>query len=604
MPPHLLMSSAYSNTSNTTNNNSDEDRPCPSCRAPNSMRTDWAQGDRVCTSCGVVDDERLLDDRPDWKEFGEAEDIIKGLPSGARCGLVPVDESKYMGGLQPTGLSKRPFGAASFDAASEHIRTSLATTNRKMDSLVAKQHKRALKRAKLSRLIQRKQQHVVVVEEQTADDDYTIAPEHDQLVLHEEQEAERLYAALQGEKWSLDRALLLHSNSNTSNSNSTTERDDLLARLDAPLKRAASDLYMAYSILTRAAQRLELPLATVTRDATRAMCRYATHKDGLTVQGVSSRLSSSTSTTTTTKEAAAALTNYNKQKQMAALAAALLFLEARKHGHARLMKEVCASFSTTNNGDNDDKILQLELKTKHCGKAMNELRALFPEYMRASSVMSSSSSSTAAAAANPQHFVEHATRKLKLPPVATACIQALVVQECTTKPEGGSNNNKLLSTTCASVTLFITMVGTVMQRLAQQAAPYQSSSSSPPPPAKRLKTDHATTTTTSSRSATASFDLFAHPALDIKTYEMRQVWDAWSEQVSWNRSVADISQSCQVAQVALLEHFTTILYPKRAQLLSNLSTTTEQLLKNTPRAVVLLSQIPCASPLLNPQGTV
>lgn len=574
------------------------------------MRTDWAQGDRVCTSCGVVDEERLLDDRPEWKDFAETEDLLKGSNNNrARCGLVHNNDSKFLGGLQPTGLSKRPFGSLgdASSSSSSAIRKTLASTNRKMDFIMAKQHKRALKRAKLSRMIQKKYNNANAnvstdgaplqeLQDEMADNDNVVAPEHDQLVLQDEQEAERMYKALQAEKWSLDRALFLHGDEQQHHQNEE-ERNELLSRLDAALKRASSDLYMAYSILQQAAQRLELPVV-VTRHATNTLCHYATQKDGLTVKGVSSRLSSSSSTTNNKREAAA-LTQFNKQKQMAALAAALLFLEARKHGHARLLQQVCASFAYNNKDNNDSTTIpSISIKAKHCGKAMNELRVLFPDYMRSSTVMIPS---------DPNYFVEHATRKLKLPPVATACIQALVLllQQEEQQQEEGVMNQYKLSTTCASVTLFITMVGTVMQKLAQQAAPYQSTLS-PPPAAKRLKTGTTDNATTKAKSSSSSFDLFAHPALELQTYEMNQVWDAWSEQVSWNRSLADISQSHQVSQVALLDHYKTRLYPRRHDLLSHLMTIMKRNSSNNnkaPRAAVLLSQVvSCASPLLHPQG--
>jgi hypothetical protein len=167
---------------------------------------DWAQGDRVCTDCGVVDEQQLLDDRPEWRDFQDADDLVKGLPSGARSGLVAVDEAKYVGGLQPTGLSKRPFGNPIMGRGGKSaavIRKSLNTTNRKMDYMMEKQQSKALKRARLSRLIKKKQ----IVVEEGGDDD--IQPEHDQLLVQEEEDAQRVHATLYAEKWSLERAFLL-----------------------------------------------------------------------------------------------------------------------------------------------------------------------------------------------------------------------------------------------------------------------------------------------------------------------------------------------------------------------------------------------------------
>ena len=83
---------------------------CNNCHAVDQFYTDWAQGDRICTQCGVVDEEHLRETGPEWRDYNEVEDIVKGGPAVARCGMVPVDETKYVGGLQPTRLSSQCFG--------------------------------------------------------------------------------------------------------------------------------------------------------------------------------------------------------------------------------------------------------------------------------------------------------------------------------------------------------------------------------------------------------------------------------------------------------------------------------------------------------------
>src|SRR6478672_1321857 len=85
----------------------DESSCCRSCRTA-ALRVDWSQGDRICTFCGVVNEERLLDSRPEWIDYNDGgDDVVKDK---ARCGLVHVDESRYFGGLQPTCLSKYVHG--------------------------------------------------------------------------------------------------------------------------------------------------------------------------------------------------------------------------------------------------------------------------------------------------------------------------------------------------------------------------------------------------------------------------------------------------------------------------------------------------------------
>eukprot|EP00978_Attheya_sp_CCMP212_P048119 scaffold475162_cov67-Attheya_sp.AAC.1 len=84
---------------------------CGSCGS-DKLWVDWAAGDRVCTECGVVQEEHVREEGAEWKDFGEAEDLVKGAPSAARSGMVPVDETRYHGGLQPTTLSRQAFGGA------------------------------------------------------------------------------------------------------------------------------------------------------------------------------------------------------------------------------------------------------------------------------------------------------------------------------------------------------------------------------------------------------------------------------------------------------------------------------------------------------------
>lgn len=539
----------------------DEDRRCRNCQSQ-SLRVDWAQGDRVCTNCGVVDDQHLLDDRPEWKDFNDAEDIVKGLPSGARCGLVQVDEQKYAGGLQPTNISKEIFGTP-FEGSSA-VRRTLNVTNKKLDKMMCKNRTNALKQARISRLIEKKMKE--------RDENEAISPDHDELILQEEEDAQRAFEALHLEKWSLDRAILLHGTDDEQNiPDAPSNREELLSQLTQPLKRAASDLYKAYCILQKASRTLELPIRIV-QDATNSLCQFAARKDAISVKGVSSRLSSAHSS----KEACEKLREYNKHKQMASLASALLFFECRKHGQHRMMQDICKGFEGPSTSKEDGFI-----KIKHTSKAMKELRSLFPEYKRATTTLPESS------------LVEYVTRKLQLPPVATASIEVLVQklkerEECMKLP-----------TLCAAVILFVTTTGTVMKRLAEQAAPYESS-----------KSPGNQTTDDLTGSKPSSFDVFSHDAIpEDRAYEMRQMWDAWVEQMPWGRTIRDIEQCCNVDESILLNVYRTKIYPQRGELLSILQGYTSSTgngsnkLKSTPRAAVLLSNLLMASALLDKNGT-
>ncbi len=44
---------------------------CPTCKAQNRVIQDYAQGTRVCTSCGFVVEERFIDYSCEWNKFSD-----------------------------------------------------------------------------------------------------------------------------------------------------------------------------------------------------------------------------------------------------------------------------------------------------------------------------------------------------------------------------------------------------------------------------------------------------------------------------------------------------------------------------------------------------
>lgn len=65
---------------------------CLDCGYTNFI-LDWRGGDRVCSNCGLVAEERIIDDRPEWRNFSDSE------VDHARCGesveeIIPTDASK------------------------------------------------------------------------------------------------------------------------------------------------------------------------------------------------------------------------------------------------------------------------------------------------------------------------------------------------------------------------------------------------------------------------------------------------------------------------------------------------------------------------------
>lgn len=625
----------------------DEDRHCRSCHAQ-SLIVDWSAGDRVCTNCGVVDEDHIRDSRPEWREFNDADDLAKGLPSAARCGLVPVDESRYIGGLQPTTLSKTVFGGGS---GFNERRKRLFKTNQKMEYMIQKQHAKALRATKVSTKGRHGEEHQGF--------DGSVRPDHESLLLQEEEDAQRSRDALYAEKWSIERALLLHGHDQDA---STThgplhhgggqeEREDLVKRLDKPLLKASEELYRAYCMLQDASRKLHLP-DRVLHEATAVLCKYATRRDGILVKGVLSRMSSkSDSTILNEKEAAERLRAYNKLKQTGALGSALLFLTARKLGWTRSLPEVCSSFQPQQGGKD------AFVKPKHCSRAMNEVRALFPHYGQAPAAhphqQRTATTSSGGNADSIAGFVEHATRKLELPPVALASVRTLVQHFQKEQMETETKSVAKISTICASLSLFVSLAGASLQRLAQQTHNSDTimnqnskrrSVADSDKPSKRIKmewtkdaettndskaieqstllnrlfdedvvpTTAATHEVTPDRTETATgavepFDVFSHSAVEYQAsekrkYEMRRIWDAWNEQMPWYRSIGRIEQSCGVSRNSVLQFYKTRIFPRRQALLQVLQDNASSMSNDAPLASVLLKNIATAAPMMNSKG--
>ena len=164
----------------TTATDQQPTKNCRHCYSP-SLVLDWSQGDRICTTCGVVDEQHVRYDGPEWRDFTEDDGgAAAAAPhsASARAGLVPTDESRWLGGLQPTTLSRHPYGGAygagSGDVAAgeSRIRRRLLSANRKLDSMMEAKHKEQMEEARLARRVmarrRREAQHAMraaVVEE-------------------------------------------------------------------------------------------------------------------------------------------------------------------------------------------------------------------------------------------------------------------------------------------------------------------------------------------------------------------------------------------------------------------------------------------------------
>jgi hypothetical protein len=582
-----------------------------------------------------------MDDRPEWKDFNEAEDIIKGLPSKSRSGLVAVDETKYIGGLQPTILSKEAFGQNSGGYKMTKLRRQLKTTNKRLDHIMEKVHKRALQDAKLERRVRlkREAEHRVGggtspgVRPRPYDSHLEVRPEFDMIVLQEEENANKLHAAINADKWSLDRAIFLHGNSEDTRSVNQSQigesREELISNMDKTLRDASRDLYVAYSMINKALRRLRLPNRVVD-EVVHRLVRYATRRDGFTVKGVSSRLPNKKGKETKEEKKIAAmrLREYNKLKQMSSLGAAIIFLTARTLGWARTIAEICECFQPSLEHSNET----VFIKPKHCSSAMNEIKSYFPEYTRLptgndSESLLRDSDSTA-------NFADHFTRNLQLPPVAEACIRALLVHCKHEQRALGVNSGIKMSSLCAAITYFVCTVGAAMQKAANQAHVKTNTASRTKRSGQTMESsaekrnllekstegteddDDNDENSKSDDSESEPFDVFSHAAIvedqpEKLEYDMRRMWDAWAEQMTWSRTLLEIERSCKVSSNIVLNLFKSDMYPRRETLLGVLkaAVTTEQVsssecagsvssLRQTPLASILLAHISTAGALL------
>lgn len=267
--------------------------------------TDHAQGDVICTFCGVVQVESLLDTSPEWRDYA---DESTGNAK-ARCGMVPTDESRWVGGLEPTRLSAVPIGShthSSSSSSSHTIRQTLLRMQHRTDKFLQTRQKRAWEQAEVAvQIAQRKQQKkeasvdnaaattpadITEPEEQQqqrplfelvvedTDDDEVNNLELAEQVRHLQVQRKQMFA----EKWSLQRALLPQDESTDTAGIESMVRNKGAKKMTSKEKkifeRAAMQLREAYRALQKAAK--SLPLSDLENAAVR-LEKYAIQKDGL-----------------------------------------------------------------------------------------------------------------------------------------------------------------------------------------------------------------------------------------------------------------------------------------------------------------------------------
>ena len=600
-------------------------RRCRSCLSA-SLRVDWQAGDRVCTSCGLVDEEHLLDEGAEWRNFDEADDLVRNAHSGgaggARCGMVATNEQRWLGGLQPTSLSKYIYGGPT--RTSIGTRKKLVTANQRLDHIMEKRHKKDVKDAQLDVRIRKRKltKPVAGDDEEAAEELEPLHPGSNNLLVHEDDDGLVNASALYSDKWSMQRAIRLFGQAHEVQSFSQgsfdkeEEMEALRKGMDEVLTNAARDLYAAYTALLKAAKKLELP-DRVTNEALATLVKYAARRDGLSVRGVSSQLkqkkgksAKGAEMTAAEKCAMESLRNFNRLRQIGSLVAAIIFYTARNLSWPRALSQVCESVETPEELQ-DSRFLDVGngpfIKKKHCSKAMNEIKHLFPDFARTAVVPSAVTLDDAST----ESFVDHVTRKLRLPPVAEACIRAIVAhikdgQE--SSAESQSNRAKKRLVVCAASSYFVCQLGGVMQRLAQQASERNSSQSSPSFKKRRLGPDSSEVVKDKQTEGVSKDIMDSDDDEDDdliggeehRAYEQRRLWDAWKEQTNWSRSATEVEQVCGVPHSGMESFFKKSVYPKRGELLKLLSTQIggDSALGKVPLASVLLPQVTIAEPLL------
>jgi len=593
----LMSAAAYNATED------EEERRCRACFST-SIYTDWAAGDRVCTDCGRVDEEHLLDERPEWREFDD-----EAPTAPVRCGLVPNDEKQWIGGLQPTTLSKYVFGGAT--THSSRMRKTLIKCNQIIERKIEKRYAQERKDAQMDAQIRKRKRREEGLMGDDDNDDVDVKPKFEKFVLDEDDSALTRTAALYDEKWSLSRCLLLFGRpeeqiSITSDEHQTIE--DLRQNLDSVLTAASEQLYCAYSILIKTGRVLRLP-ESVLNDAANYLSGYAARKDSLAVRGVASQLKKDPAkkvSVETHKQAQRALRDYNCVKQYSSLSSALLFYTARRNGHPRPLAEVYRAIPSDTlkacphfEGTKGEPILKL----KHCSRAMSEVAKVFPDLAKnpANAVDPVCGASTQGGTVSSmdssslQNYVNHATKSLRLPPVAEACL--LILIQANPGPEK-------LPLRTASLTYFLGLVGKTMQKLASQSNPRKVPRRARSTEAAQAKDgaaengpDRTTADVDSSEGVRSDTNdgMLTSIAAEERAYEMQRVWSAWRDQTPWARSLVEISQATQVPAPQIRDHYKQQIHPERHVLLQRLAESRSDF---APMSSVLLPYISLAAPLI------
>jgi hypothetical protein len=441
--------------------------------------------------------------------------------SAARAGGI-VDETRWAGGLEPTSLGRvyNPSGSAGYNHPQlQGYRRQIGKMKRVVDKWVEKEFERQVEAGKVAIQIKEKRKASSTNDNNNKnaeheDEDWTEygTNEHEDIARQRMEEISKANALLVSEKWSLDRALLLHGESHEISSQYTSfdpmtgeqpkdiqsERERMNKRMDTSQRKASADLYCAYKIIQQALKNLHLCENIIfNNEIMRVMCKFADTKGSFRVKGVATALPNGVKNDVLLCEK---YYEYNKKRQMAALASATIFLECKKQGLGRSISEICSSFELPINCHNIDNLVSdVFISKKYLFNAKKEFESLLPDYVKSVSrpnVPSEKHTTSKSNSAKREQSIitnqiEYTTKKLNLPSIAAQIITKLVIH-CKDNILSdqfivGSKYNALI----ASVIYLVCDAAATMKRLSKAAINKQEVKE-----AKQIKKEHGSSSNT------------------------------------------------------------------------------------------------------------
>ena len=169
------------------------------------------------------------------------------------------------------------------------------------------------------------------------------------------------------------------------------ERKELFKSLDAACRSTANKLYIAFCLLYRAVNALDLN--RILPEMSEWMMEYAKKRE-LKVKGIPREANEFILSLWDHREWKKC-PDLHKIRQYASLSSAVIYLAAKRNGKGRTLTEICDAFGTVTLGGKEDTLV----RPKFCSKAMGELRAVLPEVvaMKAASAPVGIDASSAAA---------------------------------------------------------------------------------------------------------------------------------------------------------------------------------------------------------------